>query len=118
MTPATTAAAFRRSTPTGSQVRLRRVRVRPVSISLSRSKLTPQRMVRAMHAVIGSSSEAGARGERKTKRASGKSATAAETGDSRNDQAPPAADRKSTRLNSSHGYISYAVFCLKKKKKQ
>src|SRR3989449_7290711 len=27
-----------------------------------------------------------------------------------------AADRKSTRLNSSHGYISYAVFCLKKKK--
>src|SRR5216684_6601204 len=35
--------------------------------------------------------------------------------------APPSAsssarDRKSTRLNSSHGYISYAVFCLKKKK--
>src|SRR2546422_7378876 len=29
-----------------------------------------------------------------------------------------AGDRKSTRLNSSHGYISYAVFCLKKKKKQ
>src|SRR2546422_5449116 len=28
-----------------------------------------------------------------------------------------AEDRKSTRLNSSHGYISYAVFCLKKKKK-
>src|SRR2546429_2085310 len=28
----------------------------------------------------------------------------------------PAEDRKSTRLNSSHGYISYAVFCLKKKK--
>src|SRR2546429_7413214 len=27
-------------------------------------------------------------------------------------------DRKSTRLNSSHGYISYAVFCLKKKKLQ
>src|SRR2546422_2979907 len=27
----------------------------------------------------------------------------------------PAQDRKSTRLNSSHGYISYAVFCLKKK---
>src|SRR5687768_18286733 len=25
-------------------------------------------------------------------------------------------DRKSTRLNSSHGYISYAVFCLQKKK--
>src|SRR2546422_11725368 len=33
---------------------------------------------------------------------------------------PPGAlgDRKSTRLNSSHGYISYAVFCLKKKKKK
>src|SRR5207245_3114658 len=31
--------------------------------------------------------------------------------------APRAADRKSTRLNSSHGSISYAVFCLKKKKK-
>src|SRR2546422_1762587 len=31
---------------------------------------------------------------------------------------PSALDRKSTRLNSSHGYISYAVFCLKKKKEQ
>src|SRR2546422_6984357 len=30
----------------------------------------------------------------------------------------PHRDRKSTRLNSSHGYISYAVFCLKKKKKK
>src|SRR4051812_38075076 len=30
----------------------------------------------------------------------------------------PAADRKSTRLNSSHMSISYAVFCLKKKKKK
>src|SRR5216684_3552710 len=29
---------------------------------------------------------------------------------------PQRRDRKSTRLNSSHGYISYAVFCLKKKK--
>src|SRR5207245_8390665 len=29
-----------------------------------------------------------------------------------------ARDRKSTRLNSSHGSISYAVFCLKKKKKE
>src|SRR2546422_4542114 len=28
---------------------------------------------------------------------------------------PDVRDRKSTRLNSSHGYISYAVFCLKKK---
>src|SRR2546429_8553490 len=32
------------------------------------------------------------------------------------DQALLDVDRKSTRLNSSHGYISYAVFCLKKKK--
>src|SRR2546422_3021398 len=31
---------------------------------------------------------------------------------------PADRDRKSTRLNSSHGYISYAVFCLKKKKKK
>src|SRR2546422_7619277 len=31
---------------------------------------------------------------------------------------PTRKDRKSTRLNSSHGYISYAVFCLKKKRKQ
>src|SRR3712207_8412291 len=30
----------------------------------------------------------------------------------------PAQDRKSTRLNSSHANISYAVFCLKKKKKK
>src|SRR2546422_4008440 len=30
---------------------------------------------------------------------------------------PAVRDRKSTRLNSSHGYISYAVFCLKKKNK-
>src|SRR6266705_5850649 len=33
-------------------------------------------------------------------------------------QAPARRDRKSTRLNSSHRTISYAVFCLKKKKKQ
>src|SRR3989449_8267681 len=32
------------------------------------------------------------------------------------DRGPSLRDRKSTRLNSSHGYISYAVFCLKKKK--
>src|SRR5688572_32626285 len=34
------------------------------------------------------------------------------------DNGTKAADRKSTRLNSSHSQISYAVFCLKKKKKQ
>src|SRR2546422_2587312 len=35
----------------------------------------------------------------------------------RNRSVSASGDRKSTRLNSSHGYISYAVFCLKKKKK-
>src|SRR5438876_5941411 len=34
----------------------------------------------------------------------------------RETDSPPRADRKSTRLNSSHPSISYAVFCLKKKK--
>src|SRR2546422_6751783 len=37
---------------------------------------------------------------------------------SRRSTVPARRDRKSTRLNSSHGYISYAVFCLKKKKKR
>src|SRR5205085_9361549 len=35
----------------------------------------------------------------------------------RRDRSAAAGDRKSTRLNSSHSQISYAVFCLKKKKK-
>src|SRR2546429_5670410 len=35
----------------------------------------------------------------------------------RRERASDSRDRKSTRLNSSSGYISYAVFCLKKKKK-
>src|SRR2546422_3374712 len=38
------------------------------------------------------------------------------TGQSESGAIARARDRKSTRLNSSHGYISYAVFCLKKKK--
>src|SRR5688572_32492750 len=38
--------------------------------------------------------------------------------DEGSDEPPPEGDRKSTRLNSSHSQISYAVFCLKKKKKQ
>src|SRR2546422_9571485 len=38
-------------------------------------------------------------------------------GSIRQPEGAPGGDRKSTRLNSSHGYISYAVFCLKKKKK-
>src|SRR2546429_6921191 len=36
--------------------------------------------------------------------------------DEEDDASQAALDRKSTRLNSSHGYISYAVFCLKKSK--
>src|SRR2546429_4971010 len=36
---------------------------------------------------------------------------------SKHSQPSEQTDRKSTRLNSSHGYISYAVFCLKKKKR-
>src|SRR5437773_8971324 len=46
----------------------------------------------------------------------GASETAGPTGSSRDD-IEDRADRKSTRLNSSHITISYAVFCLKKKKK-
>src|SRR3712207_7535263 len=38
--------------------------------------------------------------------------------DAEEDIAPTPADRKSTRLNSSHANISYAVFCLKKKREQ
>src|SRR2546422_7768136 len=43
---------------------------------------------------------------------------AAARGPLRGGAQPRRPDRKSTRLNSSHGYISYAVFCLKKKKKK
>src|SRR5690349_23339865 len=39
-------------------------------------------------------------------------------GSTRSNDPNPVADRKSTRLNSSHVEISYAVFCLKKKKKK
>src|SRR2546422_6484310 len=51
----------------------------------------------------------------------GTSRTGRESRRCRNRPRPPRRrerDRKSTRLNSSHGYISYAVFCLKKKKKE
>src|SRR3989449_10026499 len=46
------------------------------------------------------------------------SAAAYSLGHGSNDAQKTMGDRKSTRLNSSHGYISYAVFCLKKKKKR
>src|SRR2546429_6242757 len=45
----------------------------------------------------------------------GHSASHGTTAARRGRQLKPGQDRKSTRLNSSHGYISYAVFCLKKK---
>src|SRR2546429_6344711 len=41
---------------------------------------------------------------------------AAKTTAGKSKEKPAQKDRKSTRLNSSHGYISYAVFCLKKKR--
>src|SRR5207245_11540710 len=55
------------------------------------------------------------RTSRSTARSARRWSSCAESADS---TGPPAltADRKSTRLNSSHGSISYAVFCLKKKK--
>src|SRR5688572_32351480 len=43
--------------------------------------------------------------------------TAVATGEREGQRGEHAGDRKSTRLNSSHSQISYAVFCLKKKKK-
>src|SRR2546422_7358266 len=46
----------------------------------------------------------------------GWSATCGKNGNAKR-RKPYVPDRKSTRLNSSHGYISYAVFCLKKKNK-
>src|SRR5205085_9583177 len=42
----------------------------------------------------------------------------ASQGDAASPGSESASDRKSTRLNSSHSQISYAVFCLKKKKKK
>src|SRR5687768_17760443 len=51
------------------------------------------------------------------RRSSGHAASGGSIHVERRTEAGGASDRKSTRLNSSHGYISYAVFCLKKKKK-
>src|SRR2546422_8087444 len=46
----------------------------------------------------------------------GKTTSGNTTREAKDHLLPAKEDRKSTRLNSSHGYISYAVFCLKKKK--
>src|SRR2546429_5887058 len=51
----------------------------------------------------------------RSRRRSDRQVTAAATAIDRRDVSRLPGDRKSTRLNSSHGYISYAVFCLKKK---
>src|SRR5256885_8394267 len=59
--------------------------------------------LRGAHETTGGSGPGSARGHRER---------------SRNGAAAPDSDRKSTRLNSSHLVISYAVFCLKKKKKK
>src|SRR2546427_5688784 len=48
----------------------------------------------------------------------GQKVTTKDKRSSTNPSRPSQIDRKSTRLNSSHSQISYAVFCLKKKKKQ
>src|SRR2546422_6902324 len=60
--------------------------------------------------------DVGTQSERAQPRAAGKNRRASWL--RRRPAAAAGRDRKSTRLNSSHGYISYAVFCLKKKKKQ
>src|SRR2546429_1632008 len=58
---------------------------------------------------------AGARGDRTGETREGAAGRLAEAGGRAGVAGWPLLDRKSTRLNSSHGYISYAVFCLKKK---
>src|SRR2546422_8481397 len=61
---------------------------------------------------------AAGRGDRRLDRRRFARASAARTAPAGPCPVDAARDRKSTRLNSSHGYISYAVFCLKKKKKK
>src|SRR5207302_1987935 len=85
----------------GSQRRRGRSRPAPLSRSRSRSKVAPVMTVRTRQAAKGSASEAGASGERKTKRASGISATAAEMGESKKDQAPPAAPSRGKSMKPS-----------------
>src|SRR3712207_8628739 len=58
------------------------------------------------------------RHDRPRGRAAGRARSPPAAGPARHPGAPRYTDRKSTRLNSSHANISYAVFCLKKKKKR
>src|SRR3712207_8574165 len=63
----------------------------------------------------------GDRGRARDRRSDRRGALPAKVGGPRRDvlrRVPQTLDRKSTRLNSSHANISYAVFCLKKKKKK
>src|SRR5690349_23343248 len=78
--------------------------------TLFRSGSRPRGMRRSPHALLmwsASSAPPAVRGPRHAKEDTQPRAARAHVG-----------DRKSTRLNSSHVEISYAVFCLKKKKKQ
>src|SRR2546427_3491276 len=80
-----------------------------------RSTLFPYTtLFRSPHEVVAASTQNGHGGGECDKGA--RPAGAASSGGPPDDAAPP--DRKSTRLNSSHSQISYAVFCLKKKKKK
>src|SRR3712207_8322345 len=65
----------------------------------------------------GSSTSAGSHGISSTGGTASRTRTRSATARRRHNHSPPA-DRKSTRLNSSHANISYAVFCLKKKNKR
>src|SRR5687768_17968717 len=88
-----------------------------------RSTLFPYTtLFRSLLLLLARGADAAARGPRQVRR-SGGDLGLHRSGNGRGDVDDPApeqgrADRKSTRLNSSHGYISYAVFCLKKKKKK
>src|SRR6266566_6373171 len=98
--PATSAAALRLITAVANHTRFLR-RPTPVSINRSRSNVTPQSTVRATQATIGSRSDAVANGDLKTNSASGRSATAADTGDRRNDHAPPDAPSRGNSMKPS-----------------
>src|SRR2546423_3617174 len=109
--PAASAATLRLITPPANHRRFLRVRPTPVSINRSRSNVTPHSTVRATQATIGSSSDAVANGDLNTNNASGRSATAADTGDRRNDHAPPDAPSRGNSMKPSMRPIAaqYAV---------
>src|SRR3712207_7876065 len=84
--------------------------------TLFRSRLTSPQRSAGLRVQVRADARAGLlAGGRPPRRAVG--ATQARQTEVDADRAPPLLDRKSTRLNSSHANISYAVFCLKKKNK-